>query len=218
MTFQEIEQEWINNGGNPLMAPIMAAIAMAESTGNPTDTTGDHGTSWGLYQIHWTVHPQFDKSLLTNAGYNTNAAIQLSGNGRDLTPWTTHNDGTYLKYLPQAMSAFHLLGPVGTPVNPSDTGSNTQVASTSSGGGNCPETGSWACVLHPECLNCWSPAIGGALDPFSGNAPEWFKQISGTVFLTLGALTFILIGGLWIIFGNNNTRKVFVQTAKDALV
>jgi Lysozyme like domain len=212
MTYQEIEQEWINNGGNPLMAPIMAAIAMAESSGNPSNTTGDNGTSYGLYQIHWTVHPQFLPSLLTNAGYNTNAAIQLSGNGKDLTPWTTYNTGAYTSYLSKAMAAMHLVGPAGTPVSTSDTGGdNTQAT-----GFHLAPSNEWC--MNPFDLKCYRGAVGGALDPFSGNAPEWFKQISGTVFLTLGALTFILIGGLWIIFGNNNTKKVFVAAAKDALV
>lgn len=103
MTFAEIEQTWIQAGGNPAEAPTAAAIAMAESGGDPSNTTGDNGTSYGLWQIHWTVHPQFNPSDLTNPLYNAAAAIAISGNGQNWNPWTTFMNGSYLKYLPSGV-------------------------------------------------------------------------------------------------------------------
>ena len=56
LSYQQIENLWTNNGGDPRWAPLMAAIAEAESSGHPgvlndTPTTGDY--SVGLWQINF---------------------------------------------------------------------------------------------------------------------------------------------------------------------
>ena len=61
--FGQLESIWIEGGGSIQMAPMMAAIALAESNGNPTalnpnDTNGQGGTqsSYGLWQISNGTH------------------------------------------------------------------------------------------------------------------------------------------------------------------
>lgn len=83
------------------------AIALAESvpSGNP-NSVGDGGTSYGLWQIHWTVHPEFDKTQLFDPQYNANAAYALYVHaGGTFTDWTTFNTGKYLAFLPAVQGA-----------------------------------------------------------------------------------------------------------------
>ena len=54
LTFTQIEQLWIRNGGTPGWAPLMAGIAMAESGGTSgaiEPTQPPQKTGWGLWQI-----------------------------------------------------------------------------------------------------------------------------------------------------------------------
>jgi hypothetical protein len=85
-------------------AVTAVAIALAESSGNP-QAVGDNGSSYGLWQVHWTVHPQFDRSQLFDPAYNASAMASLSGNGADWSPWTTYNTGAYQQYLARAQGA-----------------------------------------------------------------------------------------------------------------
>jgi hypothetical protein len=98
MSFGQIEQLWIANGGSQAMAPVMAAIAIAESGGrsnalNNTPATGDY--SVGLWQINYygtllpgrTAEFGTPASLQGNANAQAKAAIKLSNNGTNLGPW-----------------------------------------------------------------------------------------------------------------------------------
>ena len=81
-------------------APIIAAVAMAESGGrtgavNPDDPGG----SYGLTQINQGAHGPIARS----ARYNPQRAFQLaywiSKGGRDFSPWSTYKSGAYRRYL-----------------------------------------------------------------------------------------------------------------------
>jgi hypothetical protein len=103
-------------GCSPSEAPIAAAIASAESGGNPgaqgditlMDSTWDW--SEGLWQIRGLRDERGSGQLrdsLANANPVTNAdAMYVISNGcTDWTPWTTYNTGAYLAYLPVMKSA-----------------------------------------------------------------------------------------------------------------
>ncbi len=103
----QLEQLWIQAGGDPGKAGLAAAIAQAESSGNQgaTNHNTNGSTDYGYWQIN-SVHTQYDQGLLTSDGlYNAKAAVQISNNGKDFTPWTTFNDGAYKKYVPDALQA-----------------------------------------------------------------------------------------------------------------
>ena len=91
--------------GSDLVTAV--AIAYAESSGNPNaegdkDSEGNP-TSIGLWQIHFTVHPQFDQQSLYDPQYNANAAFSIyQAAGNSFSPWTTFGSGAYGKYLNQA--------------------------------------------------------------------------------------------------------------------
>jgi LysM repeat protein len=84
-----LEQLWEQAGGNPADAVMAAEIAMAESGGNqyalsPTD---DYG--------YWQINASNGALATFNAYGNARAAVILSGNGTNWSPWTTYTSGAY---------------------------------------------------------------------------------------------------------------------------
>lgn len=72
----------------------MTAIAWAES-GGQVDAVGDGGNSHGLFQVHVPSHPQYDAAKLrSDPSYAAKAAWEISGQGRNLNPWTTWSHAT----------------------------------------------------------------------------------------------------------------------------
>jgi hypothetical protein len=113
-SFLELEQLWRDAGGAATWATTMAAIALAESGGcrfalaGPDDvrpvktctyraTNGEN--SAGLWQINVRAHPQFPVQSLFDALTNARAAVQVLGSGTP-TPWSTYNNGAYLRFVP----------------------------------------------------------------------------------------------------------------------
>lgn len=77
---------------------LAASIALAESGGNAR-AIGDHGSSFGLWQIHSPAHPQFDRGRLLEPDYNADAAFAISNGGSNWQPWTTFRQGAHLAWL-----------------------------------------------------------------------------------------------------------------------
>jgi len=96
-SYQQLKDLWINAGGDPANADIAAAVAMAESSGNPNafNSADPSGGSRGLWQINgvWGELSSFDPSI------NVRAAIQISANGANWKPWGAFTNGSYAKYL-----------------------------------------------------------------------------------------------------------------------
>jgi hypothetical protein len=88
-------------------ASLMAAIAEAESGGNPSALNPDDNngtqTSWGLWQIsngtHSSVSPEWNNPVV-----NAELAIQKL-NSQGLTAWGTYTSGAYRAFLSDATSA-----------------------------------------------------------------------------------------------------------------
>jgi len=106
----------LQSGFSPELAPIMAAIAMAESGGrtnahNPNRSTGDN--SYGLWQINMIDNlgqerrRQFglkrDEDLWDPAT-NVRAAKQVHAS-QGLGAWTVYKTGAYRQYLPETKRA-----------------------------------------------------------------------------------------------------------------
>lgn len=85
-----LEQLWEDAGGSSSTAFVAAEIAMAESSGNQyaVSATDDIGY-WQINQPTWGAEASFDP--ITNA----RAAISISDDGTDWSPWTTYNSGAY---------------------------------------------------------------------------------------------------------------------------
>ncbi len=98
---QQLQALWTSHGGSPQSARVAAAIALAESGGDPnsTNVNTDRSVDRGAWQIN-SVHG----SLSTHdPSRNVQAAIQISKNGTDWRPWVTYTTGKYKQFLgPQA--------------------------------------------------------------------------------------------------------------------
>lgn len=105
--------------------PTMVGIALAESNGN-TNAQGDQklandkwGNSVGLFQIRSLRDPSKykgvdslrDAAKLEDPVFNAKAAWAISKQGKDFTPWTTFNEGTYQKYMDGTSTPSRTRGP-----------------------------------------------------------------------------------------------------------
>jgi LysM repeat protein len=85
-----LEQLWMDAGGSPAAEVTAASIAMAESGGNQfaTGTVGERG--------YWQINP-VNGALSTYDPYgNARAAVIMSADGTNWSPWTTFTSGAYL--------------------------------------------------------------------------------------------------------------------------
>lgn len=105
--------------------PIMVAIALAESSGNPsaTHTNSNGSTDYGLWQINSVHH--FSGNLLdpqVNA-----AAARTVFNSQGFQAWSTYNSGAYTRYLGRGQAA------AGNPTaSPGGSGGGVQTVSDTS--------------------------------------------------------------------------------------
>ena len=102
-SFSQLERFAVAGGFSVTLAPTMAAIALAESSGNPDalNATDNGGTqsSYGLWQISTGTHTPpatnwndpLENAILAYGKYQT----------QGLQAWGTYNRGEYLPYLQQ---------------------------------------------------------------------------------------------------------------------
>ncbi len=84
-----LEALWVSAGGSAAVEVTAASIAMAESGGNQfaTGTVGERG--------YWQINP-VNGSLSTYDPYgNARAAVIMSADGANWSPWTTYTSGAY---------------------------------------------------------------------------------------------------------------------------
>ena len=92
-TYSQLEGLWIQAGGSRARAPLMAAIAEAESGGDP-GATGGVGEK-GL----WQINPHAWGSLATYDPLgNARAAVHILG-VQGLSAWSTYTNGDYRAFL-----------------------------------------------------------------------------------------------------------------------
>lgn len=180
LSYQALESLWTSAGGKPELAPIMAAIAIAESGGNPSSLndnphTGDY--SVGLWQINYYGDMLADRTraygspqaLRASPTAQARAAVSIY-NGQGLKAWTTYTSGAYKRYLQG--SNYHGADPVGDTSSSSGgdggsggSGSDGSGGAASNAGDDCawsltlPVVGK-TCVVSRHALNA---GIGGFL-------------------------------------------------------
>lgn len=197
-TFAQIEKLWTDNGGNPVAAPIMAAIALAESGGR-TDAanTKPPDASYGLWQINYygSLAPGRSAAygtpaqLVADPNRQAKAAISISGNGSNFKPWTTYTSGAYKAPLAAAGS----LGAI--PALPAVAGgANAQAAGLLSPAGTAADNE--GCLFDIPQVNLGVGKLGGGCGMQRATA----RKIVGGAVLVAGAVvglagTFLLLGG-----------------------
>jgi LPXTG-motif cell wall-anchored protein len=148
MTKDQVENIWIQAGGNPQAATMAAAVADASSGLNPNAkfTNPDGSVGVGLWLIDKNGMPPGSTDPLANA----RAAVQLSNNGTNWKSWCTawsdnacgQNNGTYLGDGSNALGAlggdFNVVGAMSTGAGTSATtaGTTGQSTTTTSGKSN----------------------------------------------------------------------------------
>ena len=96
-------------------ANTAAAIAMAESGGNPNAINySDPGGSYGLTQINGAAWGPGATSTLGNPSEAFNQMFNISQGGTNFTPWSTFNNGSYLNFLNGVGSATGSSGGLGS--------------------------------------------------------------------------------------------------------
>lgn len=133
-TYGQLEELWIKAGGSQALAPLMAAIALAESRGDPasnnyTDNGGTQ-TSWGLWQVSDGTHnwpgTQDPNNPLNNARYAV-AKYQSQG----LTAWGTYQSGAYKQFYQGGVPPSGL--PQGGPQSGPQSADDTSFVSSATG-------------------------------------------------------------------------------------
>lgn len=110
LTYGQLEGVWIQGGGDPAVAPIAAAISLAESSGIPNNVQKGQPyttTGWGLWQItpgNSVPSVGVDNQLL-NPVTNAQAAVAKYKAAGGFGPWTTYTSGAYRQYLQSGVPA-----------------------------------------------------------------------------------------------------------------
>jgi hypothetical protein len=118
---EELVRLALDSGFNRNQAPIMAAIALAESGGrteahNPNRSTGDN--SYGLWQINMIDNLGVERrrqfglksdEQLKDPATNVRAAKRVF-ESQGLGAWSVYRSGAYRQYLPEAKRALARLG------------------------------------------------------------------------------------------------------------
>lgn len=110
-SYSQLRKLWLNAGGNKGWSWVMAAIAMAESGGNPQAHNVDSNGSvdYGLWQIN-TVH-RYAVSDMLNPQQNAKEAVSIF-NSAGPHAWSTYNNGAYKKYMPSGKGTPNIADPV----------------------------------------------------------------------------------------------------------
>lgn len=139
MTYDQVENTWIQAGGNPQAAAMAAAIADASSGLNSaaSQTMPDGTTSVGLWLIPQNGSPPGTNDPIANA----RAAIQMSNNGTDWSTWCSAwsdnncglDGGSYLGEGANALASLaQKLGPASyNVIGASPTGTGTSASTVS---------------------------------------------------------------------------------------
>jgi hypothetical protein len=172
-SFSQLEALWTRAGGAKAIAPVMAAIALAESSGNPAAFNAS-GAS-GLWQI-------LGKPFAGNAfDPLTNARMAVSKyRSQGLQAWTTYTSGAYRKFLPAGAGAA--------------AGGHTGVTPGASGGGG---PGLGGLLNFPSQVVGAFTAAGTALD-WLLLPSHWVRIIAGAAgaaMLVMGLVTLTHTGG-----------------------
>lgn len=186
-SYAQLEGLWDQAGGPTNQAPTAAAIAEAESGGNPDAAypgqtiapgTGSNTDATGLWQI-LGVPSGFTPSELTNPLDNAEMAVtKYTQAGDSFSPWQTYTSGAYEQYVQSHVS----------PTSVSTEGTTKEQPSS-----NCPSFS----ILHPSTY--FSSAECNAAEGFV----DWVLQSLGLAdlsdLLERGAL--ILLGAVFLFIG-----------------
>jgi hypothetical protein len=201
-TYAQLEGLWINAGGPAEVAPIAAAVAMAESGGcssalNPTDNGGTQ-TSVGLWQVSNGTH-DYPAAWATASGNATEAVSKYTAENNSFSPaWGTFDSGAYKGFLSN-----------GTTPDTNVPGSGSTSATTTA------STGSADCLLGFPGV---SVPVVGSVGGFCMLSKSEARALIGALCLAAGGLAFV-IGALVVAagaIGDTKTGQAAMSAAGKA--
>jgi hypothetical protein len=178
-SYAQLEALWIQAGGSKTLAPLMAAIAEAESSGNPTAENPSGAT--GLWQILGAVNPA-DQANLTDPTTNAQEAV-LKYQTQGLDAWVTYTSGAYQAFLANNVPPDYSNVPAGKAVPGGGGTAATDAADAAAAASGTP------CLVTVPSLG----AIGGGCLFTKSEA----RAMIGALCMTAGAL--IMLPGLIIL-------------------
>ena len=113
-SFTDLMGLWNGAGGPAAVAPLMAAVALAESGGNPNARNPSSGAC-GL----WQIHPP--EAGCTDPQQNAQMAVRKYGS-QGLGAWEAYTNGSYQKFLPAGATASSGSSSGGGPLTTAGTG------------------------------------------------------------------------------------------------
>lgn len=126
-SYSQLEGLWIAAGGSKVTAPIAAAIALAESSGDSgaNSINPDGGQNVGLWQLDTKGKGAgHTAAQLYDPATNAAVAVQGSSDGKDWSAWETFTSGAYKKFLQGGVAPSSEPGPSSSSTTSSDTSSD----------------------------------------------------------------------------------------------
>lgn len=173
LTYSQIQQLWIQNGGSKALAPLMAAIALAESGGR-TDALNPTAPDYsvGLWQINYygalregrTRLFGSPEELIADPARQVKAARSIL-HGQGLGAWSTYTNGAYRQYLGGASTSALPPNLSTAPAVGAGGGSSVQAAGLQQAGYDAVvDLTPWGIPLNPFKLPGYlAGKLGGAL-------------------------------------------------------
>lgn len=191
LSYAQLETLWDQAGGQPDLAPTMAAIGLAESGGNPNalnpNDNGGKQSSFGIWQISNGTHAAPSPTWNNPA---TNASLAVAKyKSQGLGAWGTYTSGLYKKFMNGAAV-------------PSDA---------SQSGGSAGSAGSSGCAVSTPSI----PLLGSAC--LLSNSE--LKALKGGLLVAAGGTIFVVGGLILVAYGFQRTGvgKEAARTASSAL-
>lgn len=192
LTISQLMAIWIKEGGSKATAPMAAAVAMAESSGETavTSPNPDGGQNVGPWQLDTKGEGAgHSVAQLQDPYTNARITVQKTNDGANWGPWETVANGAYRQFLPQANS---LIGTVEKDI----TGFLKDIAGSAAGAlGESPgAAGALGQLLQlPSQITDFFSAAEAPLQALMWwiNPAHWMRIIAG-IFGVLLALA-----GLW---------------------
>ena len=188
LTYSQLEGVWIQGGGQSSLAPLMAAIALAESGGNPdalnaTDN-GGRQSSFGLWQISTGTHTP-PASNWSDPVENARLAVgKLKSQG--LGAWGTYNSGAYKRFLKNGVPASSV----------ANLSSATASASASAGNSFDAANCAWS-ITWPSVASTVSGGLLGSSSPSCLISKAQLRSVIGVA--TMGIAVVISIAALAVL-------------------
>jgi hypothetical protein len=218
LSYAQLKAVWLNAAAGTryssnAWASLMAAIALAESAGNPDVTNpNDNGgtqTSWGLWQISLGNHSAPSPNW-NNPTVNAQLAVgKLESQG--LSAWGTYTSGAYKTYLNDATT------PDGNGIPPTSAVDAAAVATASAAQSNCAWAIGWGGIAGTSWLSDLFGSGGnvGAAELCVFSKSE-ARAVAGAGMLAAGILIIAWGGQLLIVVAGLKAAGGIVSTVTGA--